>query len=206
MENLEIMLLLRICSHIGTVVHWIIDLDRRKRRMNLGICKQNANNPRIRSSCCRILTPPAEFDTSRRNHWRCLRRLSSTHLCWSCFGAGCRGNVLFLSTGLQQQSVVECRIWHEVQIARSNYSRRALRTLIVRQFWVAGVHRLQEWLWQRLQQEHSLNFKLHDLEACCRRSTSDLKNTDHRGCKEDLQDLAEAGFKHIYTRRSRRRE
>jgi hypothetical protein len=90
------------CSHIRTVVHRIIDFDRRKRRMNLGICKQNASNPRIRSSCCRILTPPAEFDTSRRNHWCCLRILSSTHLCWSCFGAGRRGNVLFLSTGLQQ--------------------------------------------------------------------------------------------------------
>ncbi len=69
-------------------VHRIIDFHWRKRRMNLGICKQNASNPRIRSSYCRILTSPAEFDTSKRNHGCCLRRLSSNHLCWSYFGAG----------------------------------------------------------------------------------------------------------------------
>ncbi len=93
-----------------------------------------------------------------------------------------------------------------MQIARSNYNRRALRTLIVRQFWVAGVHHLQEWSQQRLQQEHSLHFILHDLEACCRRSTSERKNTDQGGRKEDLHDLPEAGFKHIYTRRSKKKE
>jgi hypothetical protein len=49
-----------------------------------------------------------------------------------------------------------------------------------------------------------LNYMI--LKACCRRSTSELKNTDQRGCEEDLQDLPEAGFKHIYTRRSRRKE
>jgi hypothetical protein len=108
-ENLEIMCriassqnLVHTSEQHAVVVHRIIDFHRRKRRMNQGICKQKASNPRIRSSCGRILTLPAKFDTSRRNHWRCLRRLSSTHLCWSCFGAGCRWNVLFLSTGLQQ--------------------------------------------------------------------------------------------------------
>jgi hypothetical protein len=43
-------------------------------------------------------------------------------------------------------------------------------------------------------------------KACCPRSTSKLKNIDQRGCEEDLQDLPEAGFEHIYTRRSRRKE
>jgi hypothetical protein len=52
----------------AVVVHRIIDFHWRKRRTNLGICKQNASNPRIRSSCCRILTPPTKFDTSKRNH------------------------------------------------------------------------------------------------------------------------------------------
>jgi hypothetical protein len=57
-----------------------------------------------------------------------------------------------------------------------------------------------------LQQEHSLHFILHDLEARCRRLTSEPKNTDQRGRKEDLHDLPEAGFKHIYTRRSKKKE
>jgi hypothetical protein len=77
---------------------------------------------------------------------------------------------------------------------------------MVREFWVAGVHHLQEGLQQRSQQEHLLHFILHDLEACCRQSTSELKNTDQWGRKEDLHDLREAGFKHIYTRRSKKKE
>jgi hypothetical protein len=103
------------CSHIGTACSSSASDYRfspEKEKDESGNMQAQCQYPRIRSSCSRILTPPAEFDTSRRNHWRCLRRLSSTHLCWSCFGAGCRWNVLFLSTVLQQQSVVQCRIWH----------------------------------------------------------------------------------------------
>jgi hypothetical protein len=76
---------------------------------------------------------------------------------------------------------------------------------MVRQFWVAGVHHLREGLQQRLQQEHSLHFILHNLETCYRRSTSELKNTDQWRRKEDLHDSPEAGFKHIYTRRSKKK-
>jgi hypothetical protein len=70
MENLEIMCRIASSQNLvhkseqdAVVVHRIIDFHWRKRRMNLGICKQKASNPRIRSSCCRILTLPAEFDT-----------------------------------------------------------------------------------------------------------------------------------------------
>jgi hypothetical protein len=75
MENLEIMCriassknLVHTSEQHAAVVHRIIDFHGRKRRMNLGICKQNASNPRIRSSRRRILTQHAEFDTFRRNH------------------------------------------------------------------------------------------------------------------------------------------